>query len=418
MIRLIRFFASEIIHSHFSSRLQVSFQRTVVEDMRGTNGRQRTKARLVKSDALDLGGLLVEWLDDFFEALKTHTIRIDEFVPHRTSPCEALDFASSDSVQFPPFTSLGNACHFLPSRLTDASSGKHVSLTTPVQNKAADSQRRSLLSLYECVGKILNQMLREDIAIPEAFSSPLLINFLLFGVDGLRHEMTCEELYEALLSVEFDTYGLAGSPIQLEIAALKASPSYGSQMLFDNVVMVHVIEPRLEALTAMKKGFDLVPISDLLKKIPYQTFCRYFVAKASATPQELLSAMDFSGQMSVFEDKVRAAILLLDPAECMELLKFTSGNSQFNSQLKIKVMAKAISESGMLTHYPEFPLATSLTCCNQLAIPFPCEDLVCDAHNFSALSAQFSPKNIRENLLFSFANGNSSHGEFSDKVAL
>ncbi len=423
-----------------SSRLKVNFQRSVAVDMR-FGGRSRVK--IVNTEADDLGGLLVEWFDDFFEALKTHTVMVNLFASSRINSSEAADEDDGDEAWFPLFRAMGNARHFLPSRLmskpvVEGTEGEVISLTTAVANKEADKQRKALVSIYETTGKMLNQMLREDIPLPEAFSSPLLILFLLGGSDGIRNKVdfSCEELMQTLLEVDYETFGLIGSTVHNQIALLQRNKStFCKELLFDEIVRVHVLEPRLEALMAMKRGFDLFPIAQPLLEFPWTAFCRQFVSLAFVNSADLMSILVFKGQTVSFETVVRQAVASLNPDQCMSLLKFATGFSHFHATVQVQVVANVVEESPMLLRdFPDYPLTTSLTCSCQLFVPCPVEPSSFFSSSSSSsssaksiskssasppprLSKIFTANNVVANLLNSFANGNDSNGDFSDRGA-
>ena len=147
-----------------------------------------------------MGGLLKEWLDDFFEKIKTHMVPLDSFAPLRLSSSECLGPDDDDGRKrlFPAFSVMNNARHFLPSRLASPAGDPIQLQAGGTSDKAADQQRKALLALYETVGKVLNQMIREGMPLPEAFGSPLLLGFLLGGCDGLGHrpEYSIQDLRE------------------------------------------------------------------------------------------------------------------------------------------------------------------------------------------------------------------------------
>ena len=140
----------------------------------------------------------MEWLDDFCENVRTHLVPLNLFAPRRLSSSEGLVGDDSNDDSIPAFSVMNNARHYLPSRLVSPAGDPIQLQAAGTSDKAADQQRKALLALYETVGKVLNQMIREGMPLPEAFGSPLLLGFLLGGCDGLGHrpEYSIQDLRE------------------------------------------------------------------------------------------------------------------------------------------------------------------------------------------------------------------------------
>ena len=130
----------------------------------------RTRTKRVANDAIDAGGLVTEWMDDYMEKMQTFCINVDSLAPIRANSSESLVVDDGDNPWFPLFSCLGNAKHFLPSRLStsetvSANNGIErvrllpVSLSAIPKNKDAVAQQKALVTAYETFGKVLNQMM-------------------------------------------------------------------------------------------------------------------------------------------------------------------------------------------------------------------------------------------------------------------
>lgn len=162
------------------SSLKVLFQREVIENMSRSGGNSsssadrqpRTRTKWVANDAIDAGGLVTEWMDDYMENMQTFCINVDSLAPIRASSSESLAVSDGDNPLFPLFSSIGNAKHFLPSRFSttttvDMGNGVENELLSPISlttapkalTKEAVMQQKALVTAYETFGKVLNQMM-------------------------------------------------------------------------------------------------------------------------------------------------------------------------------------------------------------------------------------------------------------------
>ena len=127
-------------------------------------------------------------------------------------------------------------------------------------------------------------MLREDkICLPETFSSPLLLYYLLGGKHGIRnrHNLSAKELAVAITN--FDSHY---SGAIREIFSNSVSESEKVKALND-FIEDYIYYPRESFLLEMKKGFDLVPIHAHLLTFTYKDIMQYFVGREAVTPKEV-----------------------------------------------------------------------------------------------------------------------------------
>lgn len=362
-----------------------------------------------------MGGLAAEWLDDVMGVLTTYLIPLDRFATDRVSPCEGAVEGESNEF-FPMFSCMNNGLHFFPSRLATASSSneqvfERISLTRVLTNKEEDKQRKQLLVLYESFGKILSQMIRQDLPIPEAFSSPLLIMYLVDGLEKMieRADISLVRWVRILEELDYETYGALESPVARLITeivlSMESSSSYefvAKHRLFDEVVMLHVLEPRLESLDAIRRGFLMVDLTERLSQLTVEQFIAQFCSRSFVNSGLLLPVLNIDNSVPGFRETVSAAITRLDPEQCSRLLKFATGSAHFQAKLHIKIEPK-LEE---FAKYPEYPFVTSLTCSNMLMVPCP---LVPEHEAFTV-------DNALTNLLNSLNHG--MYADFDDNAAM
>ena len=159
------------------SVLKVLFQREIIENLSRNGGNSsssierqpRTRTKRVANEAIDAGGLVTEWMDDYMEKMQTFEINVDSLAPNRGRSSESLAADDGDNPLFPLFSCLGNAKHFLPSRFVTAEisvdngimreSMSPISLSVAPKSKEAAAQQKALATAYETFGKVLNQMM-------------------------------------------------------------------------------------------------------------------------------------------------------------------------------------------------------------------------------------------------------------------
>ena len=77
-------------------------------------------------------------------------------------------------------------------------------ITKNVNLENQTRQKKEFLSFYFLMGQVLNQILREGFPLSQAFSSPLLIQFLLSGVSGVyESNLSQSEIIRGIL--DFDS---------------------------------------------------------------------------------------------------------------------------------------------------------------------------------------------------------------------
>jgi hypothetical protein len=135
---------------------------------------------------------------------------------------------------------------------------------------AAAAQRKHVRELYVTIGKVMSQLLREGLQLPESFASPLLMWFLFDGEQGIAGcPLSYQELETAVLA--FD------SSFDATLRYFR-SEDFTRRRLVDEFVMPAIISPRLPALLAMREGFSIVPIATHLAFFSSQEFRESFVA--------------------------------------------------------------------------------------------------------------------------------------------
>ena len=332
----------------------------------------------VGDSAEDLGGLLRQLLSDFMIELRTYTVAVD-----------ALLGAIPKHTCYRVFTTGGGA--YLPNRLVESEADvKSIDLDLPNPNKTADQQRLDLLHLYTSVGKVINQMLRERIPLPDSFASPLLIYYLRageFGVD--QSDLTVEDLKRAILDFDFDYVG-----------ALNAITGTDSErrMKMCNFIRDCMYLPREGALKAMKSGFDIIAVSRHLSAFTWTQFERIFIGRDVITPTDITKAVEFAEGCPIeFRDIYMNAVQNMTAEDARNLVRFCTGAHYITADTVIHVAMKPVASGGRA-----LPLATSFSCTAQLFIPFDQESS--------------TPDLMLENLRNSFKWGEES--EFNDAAIL
>jgi len=373
-----------------------------------------------------MGGLVAEWLDDLMGVLPTYLAPLDLFATDRIAPCEGA-VEGDETAFFPIFSCMNNGLHFFPSRLARIPNSSEqvpevISLTNVLVNKDVDKQRKHLLTLYETFGKALSQMIRQDNPIPEAFSSPLLIMYLVDGPEKMveRADINLARWVRLLEELDYDTYGAReSSPIARLIGEIvlpseeqektgSFDQSAAKQKLFDEVVIPYVLTPRRESLDAIRRGFVLVDLTERLARLTVDQFTAHLCSRSFVHSGLLLPTLDIDDSVPGFRATVSAAIARLEPEQCARLLKFATGSAHFQDKLYIAVKPKLDIDSlspDDFNKYPKYPFVTSLTCCNFVYVPCP----------LLSQREAFTEENVLENLLSSLDHG--MFADFDDKAA-
>jgi hypothetical protein len=121
--------------------------------------------------------------------------------------------------------------------------------------------------------------------LPETFSSPLLLYFLLEGKLGIRsrHDLASKELAIAITNFDGNYTGVIR-----EIISDNISESEKRKALND-FIEDYIYYPREAFLLEMKKGFDLVRLFAHLLTFTHRDIIQYFVGREAVTPKEVLS---------------------------------------------------------------------------------------------------------------------------------
>jgi hypothetical protein len=155
----------------------------------------------------------------------------------------------------------------------------NLSVLTDILVPNAERGRLQIIAHYEVVGKVLNQLLREGFTIPEGLASPLLLYFLLGGKNALLNStVTKAEMLQA--TIDLGMQGLDG-PGFIEPTS---SREHDCDVLWECV-----LEPRRSSLDAMKRGFDLVPISVPLLAFPWHELRARFTGQTIFTAADVLA---------------------------------------------------------------------------------------------------------------------------------
>jgi len=345
-------------------------------------------ARIQPQFALDNGGLLREWIDDFLESMKSHVEKADCFLRGK-APSNRLTF------QLMNVDNDGGMQHYLPSKLEDMQSGDAISLTNEITNDSqANEERINILNTYTTLGKVLNYILRDhgnDVKIPSTYSSRVLIAYLINGLDGLK-SMTCQELKQAANDIGFEFHTMN---------------EYKEETFFQDFFYPVIIEPRESALAAIKSGFDIVPLNEHLQMFTFEEFESQFIGQEffhdNDSFQEHLSFPPCHGGVVFprFEEVVRKVLRSFNMSELKQFLKFATGSRCLHKTVSVYYKFIPIAEQSL---YPNYPLPTSHTCVSSIYIPFI--EVGDDDVDDTKLVAM-----VRENIKAGLDHGG---GEFSD----
>ena len=331
---------------------------------------QRTRTTLVTEQAEDAGGLLRQWLNDFLSELKTYSVLMD-------APSGAGPTHKNKKKKFQLFTSGGGV--YLPNRLVDEDGEDHpLDLTTPSADKVFEKQRVELYEVYRTVGKVINQMLRERVPLPEGFASPLLILYVRGAEGGIDNsELTAADIKRAILDFDQEYAGVLNT--------LSGSETTRRASMC-NFIRDCIYAPRMGALRAIKSGFDIVPISYHLEAFSWRNFERVFVGRESMTAEDLLGAIRFSDETTPsFQTVFLEAVQKMDDQDARNLLRFCTGAPYLASDTTLYVFMKLIV---MEKKRPTLPLATAFSCTSQLFVPY-CAEISTADHMLGNLRNSF-----------------------------
>ena len=297
----------------------------------------------------------------------------------------AVDRYEASDNFFQPFSKCSDTSSvFIPSKLF-----KHKKETGDVipyklsevcDDKNVDKERQRLYDLYETVGKVFNQMVREQLYISEKYSSYLLWSFLIYGgIDGMLSSpfVALEDLESAIKEIDIDYSGT--------LKNMKNDPLYSKEYLFQEFLIPSVFEPRLEALNAIKQGFEIFPISPMLQLFTKNQLRETFFGYDLVLPSVVEKLLDFTPTetspkpTNEFIDVFRQAILMMEITGCdenehpyndtIDFIEYVTGSrvAGFGTSLKIHVMEVKEHEQ---EKYPLYPLPKASTCFSQIYIPY------------------------------------------------
>ena len=353
---------------------------------------RRNRQRLVQDSAFDAGGLLRQWLGDFFTALRIFTLPISALPSWYMDGFEVTAFVSRGSRYLPPavFVDAGKS---VPLQLYDlrVSSSKDA---------AKDNQIAFITNLYTTVGKVISQVVREEGAcLPESFASPLLIYYLLGGSKGLQNfrEISYREIETAVIAFDI---GYTGTLKFLNDSSSKKPEVERKRMLCEWIDET-IYYPRSAFLELIKKGFDIVPIKNHLLYFSPGQFEKLFVGVESVTPSELKTSMVFDES---FDAQAVAAVLSaideMSAEERRQFLVFASGMPFINPGTTVIEVKKSEYTEEEMVRWPVWPMPKSFTCFHRVMLP----------HTHGLV---YETANILENLRRAFEHNNS---DFSDQI--
>ena len=319
-----------------------------------------------------MGGLLQVWLANFNDDLVHYRMKLSKFATDR--------FDGSDEF-FLPFSKCSETSSlFVPSKLISKDGDVAIKLSEECDDKIAEKERQHLVDLYETAGKVFNQMIRERLYISEKYSSYLLWSFLIYGgIDGMLSSpmVRLEDLELAIREMDMEYTG--------SVKAMKLSPDYSKEYLFEEFLIPYVLEPRLEALNAIKRGFDIFPISPMLQLFTKDQLKANFFGYDLVLPSVLEKLLDFTPTetspeptddfISVFKDAIRN--MQIDGFDdeghpyndTIDFIEYVSGTrvAGVATSLRVHVMEVKDQEKDA---YPSYPLPKASTCFSQIYIPY------------------------------------------------
>jgi len=296
-----------------------------------------TRTVYVVDNAEDAGGLLRQWLNDFLSALKTYSIGIDVLIGRKTT------------VSFRCFTTGSGV--YLPNRLVYAdkedssvnleaicpATGSSNTRGASQQDKLTERQRNEVYELYRTVGKVMNQMLRERVPIPEGFASPLLIYYLRCGERGIdQSEFFASEIKKFILEFDQDYLGALNS--------MTGDESYKRYQLCE-FVRNCIYKPRLGPLQAMKSGFDIIPLRYHLQIFTWNNFERLFVGKEHMTSDEVAASVRFTEEDAVmaFQSIFMEVVYMMNPNDLRNLVRFCTGAPYLASDSTLLISMRLVT---------------------------------------------------------------------------
>lgn len=262
---------------------------------------------------------------------------------------------------------------------------------------------------------------RQEIPILEAFSSVLLVSYLLEdSLDDIkrRDDISLDDWHQFLKEVDYDMFGYDESPIAQKISLILKTVN-AKQRLFDEIVAEYVIKPRREALDCIKRGFNMFNLNHLLRKIPMRRIVKCFFSNAFVNPSQILQVLVFPESelagvsLTRFQKVIKEAISKMCSQDCSNFLKFATASGSFQAKIKIKVLPEIRYHNASDDSSAIFLSAKSFTCSNQLIIPYPFSAAA--ASSSSSTCCWYDADYVLNLLKESFVNG--LHSDFHDNFS-
>eukprot|EP01041_Mallomonas_annulata_P001813 gene1813-3514_t len=410
----IKIFKSRNNQESHSSLIQVVFKVPSRDDVRTI---------FVADTADDKGGLLRQWLGDFMAELRSYTIRLDVILSplshgqsqrqsqsqrqkgsksKSTSTTRKSSQSSSSSSSSPPLTTATTATLFhvfistggvyLPNRLVinPRSSNRN--------NRNSNGNGNSRYELEESAvgGKVINQMLREHVPLPEAFASPLTMLFLRSGENGIENsELSINEIKQVILDFDNGYLGTLNSlindvnrnSIDVDVdVEVDGDDDENRDMVIRKKICTfireYIYKPRIGALKAMKAGFDIIPLCRHLEVFSWDQFKCIFIGRDVITSEDIINILEFMDENTTestennieydmenikhFQDIFIQTVKMMTIEDSRSLVRFCTGAPYLALDTVIYVGMK----NSKSKTYSYLPLATAFSCTSQIFVPF------------------------------------------------
>jgi hypothetical protein len=245
---------------------------------------------------------------------------------------------------------------------------------------------------------MINQVLREH-TLPESFSSPLLLYYLLGGPRGILNEasLSYRDIQNEVL--KFDP-GYTGYLLYLD-ESMKDATEADKKVEMCSFVADKIYSPRLYLLDLLKKGFDIVPLRSHLMAFTYHQIERFFVCIESVISSDIRESLVFEEEFETgIIETLHATIDSMSAEEIRQFLIFSTGMPFINPRKSTIQVFRFPCMPEDMKRWPIWPLPKSFTCFNKVMIPY--------LPDFTYTTSDFL-----ENFKRAFEHNNS---EFSDAI--
>ena len=158
--------------------------------------------------------------------------------------------------------------------------------------------------------------------------------------------------------------------------------TYTRDELCNDFIQERIYAPRMEMLTAMKDGFNIVGISNHLMDFSSKDFEKYFVGLEIYTARDVINNLVFVSDNDheiiqiEFKNVIEKAISKLgeNHGKLMEFVKFISGSTILQPNNKL-IITPIVYGSWEVPFWPDYPLPKAQTCFNKLFAPYLIYDL-------------------------------------------